>query len=221
MLKLIGISIHISDSVDSISTCTIDSTPLSINSEQCAKPKTSTKDSLIKKKLRHKLNNYRQKLFRLRKKINKSNIRSTVATNKKIETIGNAISEFVQGPQYDLIMSQLKNAKKHARGKRWTYKDKSLALSLFHSSPKTYRLLQSILALSSVKTLKSIMKNISLYPGFNENILTALGKKLKNTPENNKVVALAIDEMSLKEGLSYDSSRDLIEGFSEMPLYLW
>ena len=59
------------------------------------------------------------------------------------------------------------------------------------------------------------MRNIAVYPGFNENILKALEKKLGDAPANSKVVPLVFDEMAIKEGVSYDNGRDLIEGFAE------
>ncbi len=97
---------------------------------------------------------------------------------------------------------------------KWSCTDKSFALSLMHSSPKTYRLLRKVFNLPSVSMLKLAMKNINVKPGFNCAIITALAKKLSNTPVLGKVVSISIDEMSIKEGLTYDSSNDLIEGFS-------
>ena len=86
---------------------------------------------------------------------------------------------------------------------------------LLHASPKTYRLLQRVFDLPSVKTLRVAMRRVSVYPGFNQHILDALQKKLATTPEHSKVVAVVIDEMAVKEGLTYDKARDVIEGFSE------
>lgn len=48
------------------------------------------------------------------------------------------------------------------RGRRWSLSDKALALSLLHSSPKTYRLLQKVFALPSVQTLKALMRNVEV-----------------------------------------------------------
>ena len=175
-------------------------------------------DTPTKKKLRKKLGNYRLKVHRLKRKLIRPTklIKSAKSSEKlKMEAISDAISEFVSGPKHDLIMSQIRNSKKHVKARRWTYKDKSIALSLMHSSPKTYRLLRSILDLPSPFTLKKIMHNIKVYPGFNENILKGLEMKLSNTNETEKLVSICIDEMAIKEGVTYDSGRDLIEGFTE------
>ena len=58
------------------------------------------------------------------------------------------------------------------------------------------------------------MGKVAVYPGFNQNIMDALKMKFANTPPNNKLVALVIDEMSIKEGVTYDSGSDLLEGLS-------
>ena len=96
-----------------------------------------------------------------------------------------------------------------------SYKDKDFALSLLHSSLKTYRLLQCVFDLLSVTILRKVVRNISVYSGFNNNILQALEKKLSNATESSKVMAVAIDEMFIKEGLTYDRHKDAMEGFSE------
>ena len=87
---------------------------------------------------------------------------------------------------------------------RWSVKDKALALSLYHSSPKTYRMLQKVITrifiifskliilhvviyliiiitlfiklfkLPSSSTLHRSMNNIVIYPGFSSHILNAL-----------------------------------------------
>ena len=93
-----------------------------------------------------------------------------------------------------------------------------MALSLMHSSPKTYRLLRRTFALPSVRTLRKVMNNIDIYPGFNAAILNALRLKLQSSPSAAKLVCIAMDEMSIKEGLSYDGKRDLVEGFAESTL---
>ena len=184
--------------------------------EVVTKPATA---SPTKTKLRKKLNNYRLRVYRLKQKVRKleMNEGKSTSTKKKIERIGESISEFVKGPKYDFIMSQIRNATVKSAGKRWTYRDKSFALSLYHSSPKTYKLLRNALDLPSPQTLRKIMRNVAVYPGFNENILKALQLKLKGAPESSKLVVITIDEMAIKEGVTFDKGRDLLEGYAETP----
>ena len=94
-------------------------------------------------------------------------------------------------------MSKVKN-----KGQRWTPKDKALALSLLHSSPKTYKLLQRIFKLPSVKTLSRCMQTIDVKPGFNTNILEGLKQKVASMAEVSKMYVICIDEMVIKESLS-------------------
>ena len=46
------------------------------------------------------------------------------------------------------------------------------------------------------------MRNIAIYPGFNDSILEALCKKFVNANENQRLVTLAFDKMTIKEGVS-------------------
>jgi len=75
-----------------------------------------------------------------------------------------------------------------------------------------YRLQRKIFALPSVQTLRKDMDNLELYPGFNKNILVALRLKVQKLPPAARLVCIAMDKMSIKSGLTYDSSRDVIEG---------
>ena len=77
-------------------------------------------------------------------------------------------------------------------------RDKSLALSLLHFSPITYKLLQRLFKLPSVRTLSKAMQGISIYPGFDENIIQALCKNVKSMTSQCKLCALVIDEMTIK-----------------------
>ena len=198
----------------SVASSVASSSALSPGSSDNKKPVSPTKSNL-----RKKLNSYRLRVFRLKQKVCKLEIKEGKSTSvkKKISRIGESISEFVSGSKYDLIMLQIRNAPVKSAGKRWTYKDKSLALSLYHSSPKTYRLLRNALDLPSTQTLRKIMRNIAVYPGFNENILKALQLKLKDVAESSKLAVITIDEMAIKEGVTHDKGRDLLEGYVETP----
>lgn len=111
------------------------------------------------------------------------------------------------------VLSQVRASMKKTRGVRWTTGDKALALSLLHSCPKTYRLLRKTFSLPSVTTLKKIMSRVHVYPGFNKPVLSTLKLKLSKLPQKARVVSVALDEMAIKEGLTYDRETDGIEGF--------
>ena len=59
------------------------------------------------------------------------------------------------------------------------------------------------------------MNKLKIYPGFSDVILAALKKKVEKLPQTSKLVSLVMDEMSIKQGLAYDASRDCVEGFTE------
>ena len=56
------------------------------------------------------------------------------------------------------------------------------------------------------------MRRIAIYPCFNQQILYALEKMLSNAPANSKLITIVMNEMAIKEGISYDRARDAVEG---------
>ena len=98
---------------------------------------------------------------------------------------------------------------------RWPEKDKRIALSLYHTSPKACRWLKKIFALPSIATLRREMRKVRVYPGFSENILTSLKEKLAVMPEGSHICALLFDEMAIKEQVQYNIERDEVEGFED------
>ncbi len=104
---------------------------------------------------------------------------------------------------------------KHGRGLRYTLQDKSFAMSMYSTSPKLYRLLRKVFQLPHPRTLQRILFRLGLRPGFNNVILEALKKKASKMDSSDKLVVLTSDEMSLKEAVHFDESRDLIQGFED------
>ena len=103
---------------------------------------------------------------------------------------------------------------KQPKGRRWTANQKSFALSVLHSSPETYILLSKIFALPPLATLKNAMKQMDIHPGFNESILASLRMRVVAAMTDlEKIVSIAFDEMSIRQGLSHDNGKDVVEGF--------
>lgn len=105
-------------------------------------------------------------------------------------------------------------SRRSLQGRRWSEKEKVFALALLHSSPKTYKLLRKVLALPSVTTLREVMRKVDITPGLSGSILEALRLKAASLTNNDKLVSLVMDEMVIKEGVSYDRSKDIVEGFT-------
>ena len=64
--------------------------------------------------------------------------------SKKVDRLCNGLADILSGPALDFVVCQVQQAKRKKHGLRWNCKDKALALSLFHSSPRTYKLLQKV-----------------------------------------------------------------------------
>lgn len=194
-------------------------------------PSTSTgppEDTPRKRKLKTAKQRLKTQVCRLKKKL-EMEPRASYTTDpadikvpkakrlqaKKTEKLCNDLAEVLSGPALDFVVCQVKQAKKKNKGLRWNTKDKSLALTMFHSSPKTYKLLQRVFKLPSVKTLQRVLRNINVQPGFNNNILEALGHKVSSMSEAERLCVVIMDEMAMKECLCYNASKDAIEGFED------
>ena len=141
--------------------------------------------------------------------------RSRETKKQKIDKLAAELSEYFSGPTLDFVLCQLRMSKVKNKGQRWAPKDKALALSLLHSSPKTYKLLQRIFKLPSVKTLSRCMQTIDVKPGFNKNILEALKQKVASMAEVSKMCVICIGEMVINESLSYNVQTDSLKGFED------
>ncbi|XP_014672353.1 PREDICTED: uncharacterized protein LOC106812871 isoform X2 [Priapulus caudatus] len=146
------------------------------------------------------------------------NQKAAPLTKNRLQQLESLLKEYLSDIQLHFVMSQIRASNRTVRGRRWTTHDKAFALSLLHSSPKTYRILRKAFALPSVQTLMKVMNNLELYPGFNTNILEALRLKVQNLPPVAKLVCIAMDEMCIKTALSYDRKRDIVEGLVEQKL---
>ena len=120
--------------------------------------------------MRKKTRALKMHVYRLKKRLeqagklpDKRKLIKSQASSKanKIGELQKELSGYLSDKQLTFVMSQIKNAGRKPQGRRWSYKDKALALSLLHSSPKTYKLLRKIFDLPSVTTLKTVMKRIN------------------------------------------------------------
>ena len=56
---------------------------------------------------------------------------------------------------------------------------------------------------------------MDINPGFSDSLLEALTMKVKAMDEMNRNVAIAFDEMAIKQGLTYNHGTDRVEGFED------
>ena len=125
------------------------------------------------------------------------------------------IAEYLPPDTVSFIESQVEMSKQCKSAYRWKMKDKMIALSIFFHSRKVYKILSKLFILPSKSTLLHDLKKMNMKPGFSESILEALQVKVKTMDIRDQNVALVFDEMSIKEGLTYNTGRDIVEGFED------
>ncbi|KAK7495410.1 hypothetical protein BaRGS_00013349 [Batillaria attramentaria] len=84
--------------------------------------------------------------------------------------------------------------------------------SIIDNLPKAYRKLKQIFDLPSVRTLRRALESLAIYPGFSTNILQALSVKLESLPHGSEACAIIFDKMTIKETVTHDTKRDMLEG---------
>ena len=119
----------------------------------------------------------------------------TAVPQRRIQELEEELGSYLSVLQLHFVISQIRVGMLGPKVRRWTVTDKTRALSLLHSSPKTYRLLRLIFTLPSVCTLRNIIRQMEVYPGFNKYILHALKLKIVSMPAASKLEALLLDEM--------------------------
>ncbi|KAK9688514.1 Transposase protein [Popillia japonica] len=116
---------------------------------------------------------------------------------------------------FNLLLTQIKFKNRKPQGRRWTTKEKAVALSIYKRSPKAYRLLQCFMPLPSRATLISTLSSVPFTAGICTTIFNHLRKCVKNMQEEDRICSLIFDEMSLKQHLEYDVKNDRSSGFED------
>lgn len=90
-----------------------------------------------------------------------------------------------------------------------------MALTIYKQSPVCYRFLRSSLVLPSVRTLKEMLKSISMQPGKMHFLMRHIYEKTKIMEPEDRHCVLMWDEVALSPHLDYDSQQDEIVGFED------
>ncbi len=115
----------------------------------------------------------------------------------------------------NFILSQLRLQQKKSKGRRFTTDEKILSLSLFKRGPRVYKLLRSMFALPSRKTLMQMLNQIPLNVGINTAIIESLEESVQKLISLDRYCAVLFDEMILRPGLQYNTRTDFIVGFQD------
>ena len=157
------------------------------------------------KALREKL---RQKDLQLRK----ANKRITSLT-KKLDNLTTKLYCVFNQDQLDMM------AKKYVKKGKWTQETVQKSLQFkFMCGRKGYKfMLKQGFPLPSIRTLQRRIENIKFKPGILNDVFNLMESKVKSMREDEKLCALLLDEMSVKESVEYDSANDQFIGDVSLP----
>ena len=116
-------------------------------------------------------------------------------------------------PANQFILSQLAKQRVSRFGRRYNEMDKNFALALHFYSPQCYKMLRKVFVLPTTRSLSKWLENANVQPGFNEPVLELLTLKSKTLTQKDRLCTIVVDEMSLKELVTYNSRADIFEGF--------
>ena len=136
------------------------------------------------------------------------------AKKNPAEALENALSKL---PNHlaNFIKSQLKLHGKKKQGRRYSPELKSLAVSIYHASGKAYRLLSKLFILPTKSSLRRYISKMPTVPGFSQGAFNIIKSKVSQLPDQEKLVTLCMDEISLKTHLYYDIKVDKIVGLED------
>ncbi|RVE41592.1 hypothetical protein evm_013752 [Chilo suppressalis] len=112
-----------------------------------------------------------------------------------------------------LTTMQFREQKKNVKGRRFSLKEKILALSIFKQSPKGYRFFRKIFILPSPQTLTKLISMADIKPGVNKRVMTQIKKATQNMKIEDRLCLVIYDEMALKAHVSYSERKDRVTGF--------
>lgn len=123
--------------------------------------------------------------------------------------------EYIENfPEPIKIFSKMQmQIKTKPRGRRFTYEEKIMALSIYKQSSKAYNFLKNIFILPSRRCLQKQLSVILLEPGINSQIFDQLKESVKRLPKEKKLCILIFDEVALEAGVYFNRSK--VIGFED------
>ena len=164
--------------------------------------------------LKKKVESQRKRLKRLRQNNSASVTRRVTNSRKDIDMLKSMSSRYLKPETHQFFCGQLDRSL--IKKGKWTTRDKSNAISMYHSSPKLYRLLQKQFCLPSIKTLNRTMKTIDIFPGFPPQVLDAFKIKVSYMPTLNMtnvvVVFEKVFQSEINKVIKLKKVRELLSG---------
>lgn len=151
-----------------------------------------------------KIKNYEKKLYRLRKRVQKSriNIFSIIPFLTFLSTVAKTF-----------VIMQLRGKRRIA----WSQTEKEFSVSLYYKSRSAYIFLRRKgIILPAISTIQKWIGQNTFKTGVDDDIKKYLTMKCAGMEKNEKKCLIACDEMSIKEYLEYNKKLDIIEGFEDL-----
>ncbi|CAG9783931.1 unnamed protein product [Diatraea saccharalis] len=161
----------------------------------------------------YKIKALQSNLCRLRKKTQSLKQRLVNAEKISNDVYFQHVIANMKKPAQIFIQMQ-KQAKKDAKGRRFSTEEKILCLSLFKKSAKCYRLLSKYFTLPSSRTMKRVLSKIKISEGINKIIFEKIKHSMNDQEVPDRLCTLIFDEMSITPQVFYDSSADKFSGFA-------
>lgn len=156
-----------------------------------------------------------KEIMRLRKQMKNKKTKNLIKTLSEEKNVQELCNLNMSNSFALLLQTQLKNWPKKPKGRRYTMKQKIMALVIYKRSPACYRLLRRMFALPCQSSLCKLLNRVPLKPGINEHIFTSLKKMAQNQTDEGNICILSFDEMSIKKHLFYNTKLDEIQGFQD------
>ena len=108
------------------------------------------------------------------------------------------------------LSSIVRNSKHEPKGRRWSFKEKVLAVSILKCSPRSYAFLRSLFPLPSRRTLQSLLNTIQCGTGIYAHVFRVLKDSVQKMSDKDRMCCFMFDEMSIREHLHFNQKIDCI-----------
>lgn len=158
---------------------------------------------------------YLKEIIRLRANLKKKKIKNWIKVLADDENVQQLCNLNISSSFALLLQSQLQNCPRRPKGRRYSIKQKIMALVIYKKSPACYRLLRRMFALPCQSSLNKLLNNVPLRPAINKHIFTSLKEMSQNQTDEHTLCILSFDEMCIRKHLQYNSKSDEIQGYQD------
>ncbi|RVE48224.1 hypothetical protein evm_007081 [Chilo suppressalis] len=165
------------------------------------------------KKYKRKERQMQNEIRRLRLKIKAIKMRLMENEKSSVRRDFNKLMNKMTESAKMFTRMQFEEGPKKKKGHRFRLNEKILCLSLFKKSPKAYKLMCKHFTLPSQKVLKSLLSQVKLSPGINDQIFKELKVSVEKMLHQDRLCTLIFDEMSIAPHIHYNVYTDDLVGF--------